>query len=288
MSRIQQLEKQMQDANRAASTVAGLIYNTIESLGEFGALIPIAEIVVTIFAYWRSGLGNLFGLEVLAGLVFAQVAALFLTAHYKNIALSIVGEAAVYTSILIGAANTGIAIYLALSLGHGAGEIATMSRGILYFPAISSAAAVLAIYTAKMFTMQRVASRLKFRTESNAEVDELKRVAQAKKNTAINLDRMQNTQMKLQVATMTQLAKDPMIRNAYLLIMREQALKNVLQAFEVHPSTKIAKLLHKQIVEANEQAAEAGIEDGQAIRSLINDSNINLLDLANGQPAPNG
>lgn len=286
MSRIQRIESQMRDANKITSTFAGLIYSTIESLGEFGASIPILEIIVTIFAYYRSGLGELFGIEVLAGLVFAQIAALFLSAHYKNTAMSRIGEVAIFASVFVGAANTGVAISLALLLSHS--ETAVLPTWMAYFPAISSALAVLFIYTAKLFTMERVASRLKFRTESNAEIDELERLATAKKNTATNLDKMQNTQMKLQVVTMTKLANDPMIKNAYLLIMREQALKNVLRAFDVHPSTKVAQLLHKQIVAANEQAAEAGMNDDEALQSLINDSNINLLDLTNGQPAPNG
>jgi hypothetical protein len=286
MSRIQQLEEQMKDANRFTSTVAGLIYNAIESLGEFGALIPIAEIIVTIYAYWRSGLGELFGLEVLAGLVFAQVAALFLTAHYKNIALSQIGETAVYGSILIGAANTGIAIFLALSMGHGTVDVANMPRAILYFPAISSAMAVLAIYTAKMFTMERVAARLKFRTESNADIQAIQRRANAQHSNATHLNTMQATQMKIQVETMTQLANDPMIKNAYTLIMREQALKNVLQAFDVHPSTKIAKLLQKQIVDANEAAAQAAPVGGLPIAWPVETNGLSSVDLAAGA-APN-
>lgn len=286
MSRIQRIESQMRDANKITSTFAGLIYSTIESLGEFGASIPILEIIVTIFAYYRSGLGELYGIEVLAGLVFAQVAALFLSAHYKNTAMSRIGEAAIFASVLVGAANTGMAIFLALALSHQ--ETSTLPIWATYFPAISSALAVLFIYVAKLFTMARVASRLKFRTESNAELREIERIADAHHVNATNLDTMQQTQMKMQVSTMQQLASDPMIRNAYMLIMREQALKNVFAAFGVHPNTKIAKLLHEQIVKANEAAVANGeAVDPTSIQWPVDGNGISLVDLAAGTNLPN-
>lgn len=280
MSRIKQIEKQMQDANKITSTFAGLIYSTIEALGEFGASIPLLEIIVTIFAYYRSGLGELFGLEVLAGLVFAQIAALFLTAHYKNTAMHELGEYAIFASVMVGAMNTGIAIFLALTLSHN--DATALPSWVVYFPAISSALAVLFIYTAKLYTMERVASRLKFRTEANAELREIERIANAHHKSAKNLDEMQNTQLTLQVETMNELAHDPLIKNAYKLIMRDQALQNVLKVFEVNHSTKLARLLKEQIVKANEDAV-GGEANVDTLRYPVRTNGLNYIDLAEGQ-----
>ena len=280
-SRLQDWEKQFKQANKVTEAFAGLVSGTVESLGEFGALIPLGEIIVTIFAFSRSGMTAEFGIEVLIGLVFAQVAALFLTSHYKNIALADIGQAAVFTSILVGAINTGIAILLALA------NPASIPNGVLFFPAISSGIAVLCIYGAKMFTQERVTKRLILRQEADNEIAELKRTGTAQREKNSHLDSMQISQLKMQSDTMQQMAADDLIKQAYMLVMREQALKNVFVAFGVNGNSKVAKMLREQIVKANEEAIANGSIDPSVIGWPIETNGIDLIDLARGNADPN-
>lgn len=282
-SRLQQWERQFKQANKVTEAFAGLVSGSVESLGEFGALIPLGEIIVTIFAFSHSGLTAQYGLEVLIGLVFAQVAALFLTSHYKNIALADVGQAAVYTAILIGAVNTGIAILLALA------DPNSIPDGLLFFPAISSAMAVLCIYGAKMFTQERVTKRLILKQEADNEIAELTRQGNAQREKNRHLDDMQLAQLQMQSSTMAQMAQDELIKQAYMLVMREQALKNVFAAFGVNVNTKMAKMLREQIVKANEASVAINPPtQPNGIRWPVDNNGISLIDLAEGgSPNPN-
>lgn len=277
MARFDRMRYRLENTNTLVAGFANVISSLTDALGEFGALIPLGEIIVTIFAFSTGDMMELYGFKVLIGLVFAQIAALYLTAHYKNIALSAIGEASVFSSILVGAANTTLAIYLVLNAG-------LVPSWVLLFPALSSGLAVLFIYGAKMFTQERVSHRMILRQKADDEVRELKRVARATREKNTHLDSMQTSQLKLQADTMRQMSDDDLIKAGYALVMREQAVKTMLETFGVNPNTKVAKMLREQVVRANEAALENGAVVPGAVRpdALNNSQPVDLIDLFQG------
>lgn len=231
-------QEQIQNANGVVRALGNLTSDVIDSLAEFGAFIPLAEIVVTIAVYSAAGLGEFYGLEVLAGLVFAQVAALYLAAHYRDTAMHPIGQGAIFLSVMVGAVNTATAVFMAMIHGEGAAWVS-------YVPAFSSGIAVLLMYTAKLFTAARVHSRKRLSAVAANELAELNRQGAAQRQEAGLLDDMQNTRLQMQADALKDLAADGRIRSIQRRAMYQTVVKGILDNYSIHPNSALGKeLLH--------------------------------------------
>ena len=270
-NRIENMEQQIDKTNALIKSTGGLFSEMIESVAEFGALIPLGEIIVTIGTFYGAGLGEVYGIHVLMGLVFAQVAALYLTSHYRDIAMHELGEAAIFTSILIGAMNTGIAVYLALS----AEANTTLPNWLRFVPAFSSGLAVLLMYVAKYFTHERVSTRKRLKQQATNEIKEMERKATAERNRANTLDKMQQTRLEMEAAALERMATNPTILEVQERAMWMTTVHEIMATYGINQRSKLGKQL---INLANESLSEQDLKDA-----------IDELDfLANSpQPQPN-
>lgn len=268
LARIEKLEQKVEQLNKLILSSGSLLSGTIDGLAEFGALIPLGEIIVTIGAFYGAGLGELYGVHVLMGLVFAQVAALYLTSHYRDTAMHEVGETAIFTSIIIGAINTGIAVYLALSAESGS----TLPAWLRFIPAFSSGGAVLLMYVAKYFTHERVSTRKQLKQQASNELKEMERVATAERNRANTLAKMQQTRLNMEASALERMAKNPQILEVQERAMWMTVVHEIMATYGINQRTKLGKQL---IALADESLSEQDLKDA-----------IDELDFLADQPQP--
>lgn len=238
-SRFENWNQQLSQFNGFARQVGHAANTAIDSIAEFGAFIPLLEILVTIAAFYAAGLGELFGVEVLVGLVFAQIGALYLTAHYKGVAMSVTGQVAIYLSIFVGAANTGLAVYLALNAERG-GEMMALAW---QFPAFSAGLAVLFMYVAKMFTHEQVAGRRRLQVESENEIAEISRARQAERAMNAARDQMLQTRLNMERKGLLELSKDERMQSIQKRAMYLTVVNDIMNQYDVKPASKLGKQL---------------------------------------------
>ncbi len=243
-------QKQIQEANGVVRALGNLTSDIIDSVAEFGAFIPLAEIIVTVAVYSAAGLGEFYGIEVLAGLVFAQVAALYLAAHYRDTAMHPIGQGAIFLSVIVGAVNTATAVYMAMIHGQGAAWVG-------YVPAFSAGIAVLLMYTAKLFTSVRVHSRKRLTAVATNELAELNRKGDADRRQAALLDDMQNTRLQMQSDALNDLANDSRIRAIQRRAMYQTVVKGILDNYAIHPNS----VLGKELLHLAREAAHGAADD---------------------------
>lgn len=246
-------QNQIQNANGVVRAIGNLTSDVIDAFAEFGAFIPLAEIIVTVAVYSANGLGELYGIEVLAGLVFAQVAALYLTAHYRDTAMHWAGQAAIFASVLVGAVNTATAVYLAM--------VDTPAVWVGLVPALSSGLAITFMYTAKLFTSERFHSRKRLAAEAANVLAELTRKGSADRRQAALLDDMQNTRLQMQADALNDLAADGRIRAIQRRAMYQTVVKGILDNYSIHPNSGLGKELLLLAREAAHGAADAGEDE---------------------------
>lgn len=281
--RIKEMEDKVNKTNSLVRTIGNLFSDVIDSLAELGSMIPLAEIMVTIMAFYGAGLGEVYGLEVLVGLVFAQIAALYLTAHYRDTAMTKLGDAAIFTSIFIGAANTGIAVYLALASAEEGG---TVARWVWYIPALSAGLSVLLMYVAKMFTHERASSRVHKRHESDAEMKELKREADASRKRAETLAEMQQVRLDMDADALNRLAQNPMIKQIQDQAMWMTLVADIMKQYNIRQNSKLGK----ELIALAQQGANGA--EGEAlpepdVSDLVDDFLAQNQNRTNGQPTTN-
>ena len=282
--RIKEMEDKVNKTNSLVRTIGNLFSDFIDSIAELGSMIPLGEIVVTIAAFYGAGLGEVYGLEVLMGLVFAQVAALYLTAHYKDTAMTKLGDGAIFTSIFLGAANTGIAVYLALNTAHTGGEVANWVWNV---PAFSAGASVLLMYIAKMFTHERAHSRTLKRHESEAQMKELKREADAERKKAQTLADMKQMRLDMDADSLNRLAQNPMILQIQDQAMWMTLVADIMKQYGIRQNSKLGK----QLIALAEQGANSAESDALPepdINELVEDFLAQNQNQTNGQPTTNG
>lgn len=238
-SRFDNWNQQLSQFNGFARQVGNAANTAIDSIAEFGAFIPLLEILVTIAAFYAAGLGEIFGIEVLVGLVFAQIGALYLTAHYKGVAMSTAGQLAIYLSIVVGAANTGLAVYLALN-AHGGGEMMALAW---QFPAMSAALAVLFMYVAKMFTHEQVANRRRLQVESENEIAEITRARQSERSMNRARDEMQQTRLNMEKMALRELSRDERMQAIQKRAMYLTVVQDIMNQYDVKASSRLGKQL---------------------------------------------
>lgn len=231
--------------------------SAMESFAQVFVSLPIFELIVTIGAFVSSGLAAELGLEVLAGLVFAQAAALYLVSHYRKIAMHPVGLGAIFLSILTGAINTGAAVYLGL-VAHDAAEA---PRFIVYLVAFSGGLSILYYYIAKMFTAEQVATRKVLAVETAARLAEISRSAAAQRERDGTLATMQQTRLTMEKNALLALAKDPTMAEIQKRAMWLTIVKEIMVQYEVKPQEKLGKklleLAEKAVMMDGETAAAA-------------------------------
>lgn len=213
----------------------------IGSFAEVGQFIPLLEIVVTIGAFWRAGGGHI---EVVVGVVFAQVVALFLVNHYAGVAMAGLGQFAIYASVALGAINTGFAISYAMSGGATSDVMAD-------FVGTSSALAIAMSYVAKLFTHEAVANRLLLKAESEAALSELRRKRRHEREAAAARDAMQLSRIRLQQTAVSDLTADERMATIQRRAMANQFVGEIMQAFDIDTRSRLGKDL---ISEANKIA----------------------------------
>lgn len=214
------------------------------SLSEFGQLVPLLEIAVTAGVFWRYG-GHL---EVIMGVFFAQLVALFLVNHYANIAMTAAGQWSIYASILVGAINTGFAISYGLNGGGGLGGF------MADFVGMTAAVSIVLSYVAKLFTHDAVARRTALKARGDAALAEIKR--KAKHEGAVNVarDTMQTARLGLETAAMERLANDPTMQTIQTKATYLTLVSDIMQQYQIAPQSKLGK----QLLELAETAVTAG------------------------------
>lgn len=238
-NRFENWSQNLSQVSAVAKQVGAVANTLIDSIAEFGAFIPLLEIIVTIAAFYAAGLGAMFGVEVLVGLVFAQLAALYLTAHYRGVAMSGLGLASIFLSIIVGAANTGLAVFLALN-AHSETGIPQLAW---QFPAFSAALAVLFMYGAKMFTHEQVANRRRLAVEATNELAEIKRRHDAQTNMNTTRDNMLQTRADMEETAMNELANDPRMQAIQKRAMWITVVKDIMNQYDVRENSKLGKQL---------------------------------------------
>lgn len=274
--RIKDMEKQVNKTNSLVRTIGVLFSDIIDSVAELGSMIPLAEIVVTIAVFYSAGLGEVYGIEVLIGLVFAQVAALYLTAHYRDTAMSRVGEAAIFTSIFVGAINTGIAVYLALAKAKGA----PLSDWAWYVPALSSGFSVLLMYLSKMFTHERSSLRTRLRQESDLAMKEMKRHAKAESDREATLARMQQLRLDMDADSLERISKKDKIKKVQDRIMEDTLIGDIMKQYHIHPNSRLAKELAELISPADTETT------GEEAQPASDEQAVPRQTYRNGHSAP--
>lgn len=284
---------QLSQVSDIAKQVGGVANTLIDSVAEFGAFIPLLEILVTIAAFYAAGLGEFFGIEVLVGLVFAQIGALYLTAHYRGIAMSGIGQAAIYLSVIVGAANTGLAVYLALNAHSAAG----LNPLAWQFPAFSAGLAVLFMYAAKIFTHEQVANRRRLQVESENEIAEITRARAAERATNTARSRMQQTRLNMESTALDDLANDARMQAIQKRAMYLTVVQDILTQYQIHPSTKLGKSLLGLADEAVNVGGETAVNPAAGVPAAVSpalspvpriESVEDFLSVTNGNGHANG
>lgn len=225
--------------------IAKTIGTLTGSLSEFGQLVPLLEIAVTIGVFWRYG-GHL---EVIMGVFFAQLVALFLVNHYADVAMTTVGQWAIYASILVGALNTGFAISYGLNGGGG------LNGFMADFVGMTASISVVLSYVAKLGTHEAVARRTALKARGDAALAEIKRKASHEAALNANRDAMQLARLNLQRTATDDLTSDPRMEGIQRRAMAGTFVNEILASFQIDSRSKLGKEL------IGEAAKIAGVDD---------------------------
>lgn len=284
MDRVNALGQNANIMSQVSRQVGEFIGTAVDSGAELGSFVPVIEIVVTIGSFIGAGLGATFGYEVLIGLVLAQIVALYLVAHYKSIAMSKIGQAAIYLAVIVGAINTALAVYLALT-SHG--DATAVNPIIWQFPAYSSGAAILFFYVAKLFTHEAVANRRRLRVESENEIAEIQRSQAAKRAMNTARDTMQQTRLEMEADAMEELANDERMKAIQKRAMYLTVVSDILSQYEINQNSKLGKQLLSLADEAvNGDRPQFDLSD---LEPVLNGSGTDFLaSNGNGQAHRNG
>lgn len=242
--------------SQVSKQIGEFVGTAVDSGAELGSLVPVVEIVVTIGSFIGAGLGDTFGYEVLIGLVLAQIVALYLVAHYKGIAMATLGQASIYLAVVVGAVNTALAVYLALTSHDGT----AVDPAIWQFPAYSSGAAILFFYVAKLFTHEAVANRRLLRVESENQIAEIKRAEKARREMNKSRDKMQGARLTMEADAMAALAQDERMKAIQKRAMYLTVVQDIMNQYEVKPSSKLGK----QLLELANEAVNGGGEPNES------------------------
>lgn len=248
---LNQLGKRFDMLSTAADKFGSFANSAMESAAQIFVTLPALELIVTIGAFVASGLASQLGIEVLAGLVFAQAAALYLVSHYRHIAMHPIGLAAIYLAIVTGAVNTGAAVYLALTV-HGASAAVPTFATLL--PAFSGGLSIMYYYAAKMFTAEQVATRRRLAVESAENLAEIKRASQAQRQRAAALDAMQLTRLEMERDALNDLANDPRMAEIQKRAMYLTVVNAILNQYAIQSNSKLGK----QLLELADKAVNGG------------------------------
>ena len=236
-NRIQEMEEKVNQTNSLVRTIGLLFSDAIDSIAELGSLIPIIELLVTAIAFYGAGLSEVYGFEVMLGLILAQFSALFLTAHYRNTAMHWIGDFAIYASIGLGAINTFIAVFLVLTNGSGN----TVPFFVWVIPAVSAGLAVLWVYLAKMFTHERVSSRSKLKHEAKMARLEFDRQAKTDLERNNILDRMELAKLGMDEDALKTIVSTPFVQQIRVGAMLEQVIEEMLASSGISPTSARGK-----------------------------------------------
>lgn len=260
--------------------------SAMESMAQVFVTLPALELIVTISAFVASGLASQLGIEVLAGLVFAQACALYLVSHYRHIAMHPVGLAAIYAAIVTGAVNTGTAVWLALTVHDGV----NVPQFALLLPAFSGGASVLYYYAAKMFTAQQVATRRRLAVEMAENLAEIRRSAEAQRERDGALATMQQTRLNMEKTALLALANDPRMMEIQKRAMYLTVVNSILTQYAIQSHSKLGKQLFELADKAVNGDSPANYENREWVNGAANGSGADFLPL-NGRPNaayPNG
>ena len=236
-NRIEEMEEKVNQTNSLVRTIGLLFSDVIDSIAELGSLIPILELFITAVAFYGAGLSDVYGWEVMVGLILAQFSALFLTAHYKNIAMHWLGDFAVYASVFFGALNTFIAVFLVLTHGSG-NEIPDV---IWFIPAVSSGLAVLWIYVAKLFTQERVLARSRLKHEAKMELAEFSRKANFELTQQGILDNIELTKLSMEEQAVKTISEADFMLRLQVTAMVKTYLSDVLKKHSISEKSEEGK-----------------------------------------------
>lgn len=262
---LNQLGQRFDLLSTAADKFGGFANSAMESGAQIFVTLPALELIVTISAFVASGLASQLGIEVLAGLVFAQACALYLVSHYRNIAMHPVGLAAIYAAIVTGAVNTGTAVWLALTVHDGV----NVPPFAILLPAFSGGASVLYYYAAKMFTARQVANRRRLAVESTNELAEIRRAAEAQRNRDTTLETMQQTRLNMEETALLALANDPRMMEIQKRAMYLTVVNSILTQYTIQPQSKLGK----QLLELADKAVNGGELDLTDLQPLATPAN---------------
>ena len=278
-NRIQEMEEKVNQTNSLVRTIGLLFSDAIDSIAELGSLIPIIELLVTAVAFYGAGLSEVYGFEVMLGLILAQFSALFLTAHYRNTAMHWIGDFAIYASIGLGAVNTFIAVFLVLTNGSGN----TVPFFVWVIPAVSAGLAVLWVYLAKMFTHERVSSRSKLKHEAKMARLEFDRQAKTDLERNNILDRMELAKLGMDEDALKTIVSTPFVQQIRVGAMLEQVIEEMLASSGISPASARGKAYLKM---AEDGVAElyGNEEESDPFEDAVNDPDF-LADHQN-QPTP--
>ncbi len=238
-NRLQEMENTVNQTNSLVASIGKLLGDVIDSFAELGSMIPFIEIMVTFVAFYGAGLSDVYGYEVMVGFVIAQIAALYLTAHYKDMAMHWLGDTVIFLSVFGGAINTGIAIYLALAVANDI----DIPQPIIFVPAFSSAFGVLFIYLAKLFTHARQSTRVQKRHEAKEALKSFQRKAASERQRTATLDKMQNTRLKMEADALQELATDPRIQTIQKKAMWLTVVGEIMKQYDINPRSRLGKEL---------------------------------------------
>jgi len=274
MDKMDRLNENLKSGQQLVRMAAHVGSDTINTISEVVALLPLLEIVVTIGVFYGTEMGQRYGLEVIVGLVFSQMAALYLVNHYRDIAMHPIGQAAIYFGVILGAMNTMLVVYIAI-LGI------TLTNTLAIFPGVSAGIAILFYYTAKLFTHERVSIRLKLRIVAEVQIKNLKRRAAADDALATIKDGMQKTRLKMEETALTSLAQDSRIAAIQTRAMYTTLVKEIMDQYSIKPHSKLGKQLLGLVEEALHGASESPFDDAQFLDTVLSEK-------PEAQPATNG
>lgn len=281
-NRIQEMEEKVNQTNSLVRTIGLLFSDAIDSIAELGSLIPMIELLVTAVAFYGAGLSEVYGFEVMLGLILAQFSALFLTAHYRNTAMHWIGDFAIYASIALGAVNTFIAVFLVLTNGSGN----TVPVFVWVIPAVSAGLAVLWVYLAKMFTHERVSSRSKLKHEAKMARLEFDRQAKTDLERNNILDRMELAKLGMDEEALQTIVSTPFVQQIRVSAMLEQIIDEMLTSSGIAPTSAKGKAFLKMAQDGVAELFDASTSSATDSAGSSTMPKPDFLTDTEGQPVP--
>lgn len=254
-------EERAHRASKSVIAFSNFASDVVDAAASLFKMLPFWEMLVTILIF-QFKLSETISYHVLAGLVFPQAIALYVTTQYKETALTRKGDFFVQVSIVFGILNTGFAVLLLLAVESGI----TLGNAI-FFPSLSTAVSLLAFYEVQRETVMQSHRREILRQKGQHERKRVQRDFDAENDKFRILAEMDKKKRQLENRALDEIGKDPVILTVFRRGMYLTIVKEYMERLEINQRSKLGKLM----IDLAERAAEANVNLEDMLDKMIED-----------------